>query len=92
VRICFRIGAVEHCYYIPIFVFPITFHKPGPGPVNYPAFILDATVIASIHEAAQHVSDERVRVALQGGVEAAMSALKERAGDHAEVHLEERSA
>lgn len=91
-RICFTIGGVQHCYYIPIFVFPITFHKPGPGPVNYPAFLVDATVIASIHEAARHVSDERVRGALQSGVEAAMGALKERAGEHAEVQLEERSA
>ena len=51
------------------------------------ASLVDAGLIGSIHDAAGKVSDERVRGALLEGVQAAMTALKERAGEHAEVKL-----
>ena len=86
-EISFTIGGIRHCFFIPIYQIPIHIPKPGPGPVNFPQFLVDASLIGSIHEAAGKVSDEGVRSALQKGVDAAMAALKERAGEHAEVQL-----
>lgn len=86
-EICFTIGGVRHCYFIPIFVWPIHFTKPGPGPVNYPALFVDASVIASIHEVTRNLSDEKVRGELMRGVEGAVAALKQRAGEHVEIEM-----
>ena len=86
-EICFTIGGVRHCYFIPIYVLPIQFHKPGVGPVNFPELFVDATVIASIHRAAGDISDEKVRGELQRGVQAAVAALKQRAGEHVEIEM-----
>jgi hypothetical protein len=83
-RICIRIGGVLHCFYIPIYRIPIHIPEPGPGPVNYPQFFVDASLVGSIHDAASKVSDERVRETLLRGVNDALSALKERGGEHAE--------
>ena len=80
--ICFRIGSVEHCFTIPVVEIPVTPHRPGPGPVNYPPFIYDATLVASINAAINKVSDAGVRSALQGGINAAVQALKARAGNY----------
>jgi hypothetical protein len=89
-RICFKIDGVEHCYYIPIIVLPITIPRDG-IPQNYPPFLVDATVIASIHEAVRHVSDEGVRGALQHGVQQAIGVLQKRAGAHVQIQLEKQS-
>jgi hypothetical protein len=86
-EICFTIGGVRHCYFIPIYVWPIHWPKPGPGPVNFPELFVDAAVIASIHEVAGHISDEKVRSELQRGVQAAVGALKQRAGEHVEIEM-----
>ena len=86
-EICFTIGGVRHCYFIPIYVWPIHWHKPGPGPVNFPELFVDASVIASIHEVAGHINDEKVRSELQRGVQAAVAALKQRAGEHVEIEM-----
>jgi hypothetical protein len=80
--ICFRIGGQEHCYDIPVFEIPLIPYRPGPGPINYPAFIYDASVVALSHAAAAKVADERVRGALQDGIKAAVEALKKRGGEH----------
>jgi hypothetical protein len=82
--ICFRIGSVEHCYYIPVVVYPVGPHfpGPGPGPVNYPYLVYDGSVLASVNAAVANISDAGVRSALQGGLDAALLALKKRAGDH----------
>jgi len=89
--ICFTIGGVRHCYFIPIYEWPIHIPKVGPGPVNYPQFLTDAALVASLHQAAQSVSDERVREALVHGATEALKALQARAGEHAEVQLEARA-
>jgi hypothetical protein len=80
--ICFKFGNQLHCYDIPIIEIPVGRFHPGPGPVNYPAFLHDATVIGSLHAAANKVSDGTVREALLGGIDAAARALKKRGGDH----------
>jgi hypothetical protein len=87
--ICFRIGNQEHCFTIPVVLFPVSPWRPGPGPVNYPAFLHDATIVGSFHEALPKVADESVRKALQVGVNNAMQALKTRGGDYvAKISLE----
>jgi len=80
--ICFRIGSVEHCYDIPVIEIPLPVHRPGPGPINYPPFIYDAVVLASVNAAAAKLTDGGVRSALEGGLHAALQALKKRAGEH----------
>ena len=81
--ICFRIGNIEHCFTIPVVKLPVVPWRPGPGPVNYPAFLHDATLVASLHDAVQNVADESVRSALQAGVNNAVQALKSRGGAYA---------
>lgn len=86
-EICFTIDGVRHCYLIPIFLWPIHFPKPGPGPVNFPELFVDASVIASIHQVARNISDKKVQSELMRGVEAAVGALKQRAGEHVEIEM-----
>jgi hypothetical protein len=81
--ICFRIGNQEHCFTIPVVKLPVIPWRPGPGPVNYPAFLHDATVVASLHDAVQNVADEGVRSALQAGINNAVQALKSRGSAYA---------
>jgi hypothetical protein len=81
-RICFKFGDVEHCYDIPVIELPFRFHIPGPGPVNYPAFLHDATVLATVNAAIAKVSDQTVQEALRAGVSSAVQALKTRGGAH----------
>jgi len=83
-RICFKIGGVVHCYDIPIIELPFPIHIPGPGPVNYPAFLHDATVLAAINAAVAKISDHGVHEALQAGVKSAVQALQKRGGAHVE--------
>jgi hypothetical protein len=90
-RICFTINGVRHCYLIPILAWPIHVPKVGPGPVNYPPFIVDAIVIGSIYQATTQIGDERVRDELRRGVTEAIAVLKERAGEHAEIELVEEA-
>lgn len=88
-RICFELGGVRHCYEIPIlFLWPQRPPKPGPGPVNYQWLIEDAALVASLHAAATHARDEHVRAALFGGIETAVRALQERAGEHVVIEFE----
>lgn len=81
-KICFRIGGQEHCYDIPVVEIPVPVYRPGPGPINYPPFLYDATLVASIEAVANKVTDAGVRNALQSGILAAVKALKARGGDH----------
>lgn len=81
-RICFKIGPVEHCYNIPVIEYPIQIIKVGPGPVNFPQLLHDATLVASISAAIAKVSDQGVQKALQSGVASAVQALQKRGGAH----------
>jgi len=81
-RVCFKFRNFEHCYDIPVIELPIPFHIPGPGPVNYPAFLHDATVLAAVNAAIRKISDPAVQEALHAGVNAAVQALQKRGGAH----------
>lgn len=86
-EICITFGGKRHCFWIPIFEYPVVIHKPGPGPVNYEALIADATLVASIQAAANKVSDSKVGAALHTGVQAAVKAMQVHAGEGVEIHL-----
>ena len=89
-RICIRIGGVEHCFFIPIYFYPFKPIKVGPGPVNYPALFSDASIVGTIDAAARNISDGKVRSALESGVKSAIQALKARGGEHvSNVSIEE---
>ena len=72
-----------HCYEVPVIAW--TPHRPGPGPINDPWMIYDATLVASVEAAVEQVADEGVRDALRGGVEAAMQAMQDRAAEGVEI-------
>jgi hypothetical protein len=84
-EICLKIGDRLHCYVIPVIEFPVTIHRPGPGPVNFPQLFQDATILASLQAAAQKLSDTSVRETVESGVKTALQALQKRAGDYASV-------
>ena len=84
-EICITFGGKRHCFWIPIFEYPIHIVK-GPGPVNYEALIQDAILVASVQAAANKVSDSKVGAALHSGVENAMKAMQAHAGEGVEIH------
>jgi hypothetical protein len=84
-EICIFIRGQEHCFDIPIFEVPIPVYHPGPGPINYPALLRDAVVVASLQAATQHVQDDGVREALRTGISSAVDALQSRAGDDVRI-------
>lgn len=85
-EICFSINGHRHCYYIPIFEYPITIVK-GPGPVNYQWLLADVSLVASVSEAAKQIGDEGVRSALQSGINNAVEAMQKRAGEGVTINL-----
>jgi hypothetical protein len=48
--------------------------------VNYPPLFQDAIVLASLHAAAQHVTEGPIRTAVEGGISAGLKALQQKAG------------
>lgn len=86
-EICIKYGGKLHCHYIPIIEYPITFKIPGIGPINYPAFLVDATLVASMHAAASKVSDEKVKAALNSGIVASVKAMQDHAGADVQIKL-----
>ncbi len=86
--ICIRYGGQLHCHSIPIYEIPIKIPGVGPGPVNYPPLIADATVLSSIKSMAQHISDANVRQALEHGFSAAQEAMQKRAGPEVTIRSE----
>jgi hypothetical protein len=60
-------------------------HHDAKAPAHYPELLVDATTVASIQDAANHVSDSGLRDALHGGVKAAIQAIQKRAGSSVTV-------
>lgn len=85
-EICINIGGKRHCFYIPIYEYPIKIVK-GPGPVNYPALLADASLVASLHNAIRNIGDESVRTALQSGINNAVQAMQKRAAEGVTINL-----
>jgi hypothetical protein len=84
-EICIKIGGKWHCYWIPIFRWPIQWPGPGPGPQNYEAMFKDAMILGSIREATKDLS-VNVRKAVEAGVTAGLKAFQEHAGADVKVN------
>ena len=84
-EICIRFGGELHCFIIPIVQVPIQIPLPGPGPVNYPAFLADAMLVASMRSMIQQVADGNVREALESGISRAVDAMQKHAGSEVTI-------
>jgi hypothetical protein len=86
--ICFK----KFCFWIPIYyqmpIIRIPDPGPGPGPNPYRGFMVDATILATVHEATKHIIDQTVREALQSGFAAGMKSMQARLGEDFSVSLE----
>lgn len=85
-KICITINGKRHCYYIPIYFYPIQFPVPHP-PENYDYLVTDATLVATIANLADKLSDTRANEAIQGGVQTAIKAMQAHAGQGVEIQL-----
>jgi hypothetical protein len=50
--------------------------------------IADATILATINEAAKHIADEGTRRALESGVAASLKSMQAKAGEGISISLE----
>ncbi len=72
----------QHCWEVPLYLIPIPPPHHVPDPRGYTQLFQDASVIASLQAALNHVSDASVRGALHEGIQKATRALQTRAGEH----------
>jgi hypothetical protein len=72
-----------HCF--DVVVIDVWPPRPGPGPINYPQLLFDATLVASVQVASEKAADDGVRDALRGGIDGAIKAMQRRAGDGIEI-------
>ena len=50
--------------------------------------VFDATILATIHEAAKHIADKGLRHSLEGGVAAGLKSIQARAGEEFSMSFE----
>lgn len=86
--ICITFGGVKHCFNLPIYEVPIVFPKIGPGPINYPAFLADATIVTSLQALAKKIADPKVREAAERGHSAAIEAMQKHYGSEVTIQAE----
>jgi hypothetical protein len=79
-EICINYGGKRHCFFLPVMEFPVRWGRPGPGPINDPAFIQDVMILASVSNVAKHLTNEKIRKALDDGLSASFKAAQENAG------------
>jgi hypothetical protein len=84
-EICITFGGKKHCFFLPIYEYPIIVFKPRP-PGNYDWLIHDASLVATLQHAATKVNDSKVQEALNSGIAAAVKAMQARAGEGVEIH------
>ncbi len=72
-----------HCF--EVVVIDIWPPRPGPGPINYPQFLYDASLVASVQKASEKAADDNVRAALSDGVARAIGAMSQRAGEGIDI-------
>jgi len=80
-------GGLTHVHVVPVVIIPLGPTPPPTNPRNYPPFLEDAVIVASLYHAAQKVSNDKIRAALNEGCMAAARALQERAGPDVKIHL-----
>lgn len=89
-EICFTYGGVRHCFFVPVLQVPWTPH-PGPGPINYPAFLSDAITVATMSQFAGNVVDPNVKGALHAGIQTAVKAMQAHIGQDVQIQLGQAS-
>jgi hypothetical protein len=85
-RVCVTINGKKHCYWIPIYVYPIQILKPHP-PENYDYLVADATIVATIADLSAKLSDKKAGEAIHSGVQNAVKAMQAHAGQGVEIQL-----
>ena len=73
---------------LPIIEIPIVIPKPGPGPINFPAFLSDAVIVTSLQALAKKISDPNVREAAERGHFGAIEALQKHIGSEVTIRTE----
>ena len=91
-EICITYGGMRHCFVIPLILIPIHWPVPGPGPVNYPQMFQDAMILATIRDLAKNAGDEKLREAINHGVEAGIHAMRQHAGADVAIRSTEARA
>lgn len=79
-EICIKYGGEVHSHVVPVVELAVVRGLGGPHQINYPQFLHDAIVVASVDAAAQKVSDNDVRGALLTGCAEAIKAMQAHAG------------
>jgi hypothetical protein len=74
--VCFK----KFCFWIPIYYLIPVIKIPDPDPGPYRGFMVDATILATINEAARHITDATVRQSLHDGIAAGMKGMQAKAG------------
>ena len=83
-QICIRYGGELHCHNVPELMIPVSW-KPGPGPINYPAFLSDAMIWNAIQGLVGNFGDNNVRQALESGLSEGLKAMQRHAGADVEI-------
>jgi hypothetical protein len=86
--ICFTFGGKRHYFNIPIIEFPIVIPIPDPNPINFPAFLSDAIIVASLQALAEKIADTNVRQAVERGHSSAIEALQKHIGPEVTIRTE----
>jgi hypothetical protein len=86
--ICLKLpNGKKKCFWIPIYYeIPKLPKHPDPGP--YDEMVFDATILATIHEAAKHIADKGLRHSLESGVAAGLKSIQARAGEEFSMSFE----
>ena len=84
-QICIRYGGQLHCHYVPELTIPVSWKPPGPGPINYPAFLSDAMIWNAIQGLVGNFGDNNVRQALESGLSEGLKAMQRHAGADVEI-------
>ena len=87
--VCFTFGGKTYCFHIPVIFYPIHPPKPDPELKDYAELFSDATILASVREAAKSISNAAVREAVHGGMNSALKALQHQAGGHVSASFAE---
>ena len=76
-------GSLRDLCFPPI---PVSWGRPGPGPVNYPALFQDSIILAAVANAAKQITDENVRQSVEEGITAGFRVAQKHAGPDVSIN------
>ena len=85
-EICINYGGKRHCFCLPVIQIPVSWGRPGPGPVNYPALFQDSIILAAVANAAKQITDENVRQSVEEGITAGFRVAQKHAGPDVSIN------